>query len=114
MACVAAVLVAVALWRWHVTTRKNEQLLLDAQQMNEMHQFEEPLLAFLPEALQPVAVRDMRGQVTDLAMVGRGAFGTLISINFPLASVYGGPFRIVIYAAWMCVLECFSMFVRAS
>ncbi len=107
--CVAAILVVVVVWRWFVTKRKNEQLLLDAQEMNEMHRFEEPLLASLPEPLQPVTVRDMRGQVSDFAMVGRGVCGTPISFCLPWDRSDSFNVRSVTFVAYVCL--CLSVCV---
>ena len=73
---VSAVLLALAVWRWYVTKRNNEKLLLDIQEMGEIAQYEEPLLSIAPEPLKKVAVTEMGGLVTDLVMIGGGAFGT--------------------------------------
>jgi hypothetical protein len=70
-------LLALAVWRWYVTKRDKEKLLLDIQEMGEIAQYEEPLLSIAPEPLKKVAVTEMGGLVTDLVMIGGGAFGTL-------------------------------------
>ncbi len=59
----------------YVAKRKTEQLLAEVQEMTDMPQFDEPLLTVAPEPLQPVDLLDMRGQITDLVMIGRGVSG---------------------------------------
>jgi hypothetical protein len=73
---IAVVLVAAAVWRWYKAKTQTDRLLLDIQEMGEVHQFEEPLLSAAPEPLKKAAVVDMGGMVTDLVMIGGGAFGT--------------------------------------
>jgi hypothetical protein len=75
-----ALLLALALWRWFKARKTDKaEILLEVKEMvNEMHhmpEYQEPLLTTAPEPLRPVAVLDMRGLVSDLIMIGRGAFG---------------------------------------
>jgi hypothetical protein len=73
---IAVVLVAAAVWRWYKAKTQTDRLLLDMQEMSEIAQYEEPLLSIAPEPLKKVAVTEMGGLVTDLVMIGGGAFGT--------------------------------------
>ena len=65
----------MAVWRWFTLNRDKDKLLLDIQEMSEIKQYEEPLLSAAPEPLKKAAVVDMGGMVTDLVMIGGGAFG---------------------------------------
>ncbi len=72
---VGSILGALLLWRYCCTTRDSTNLPNDWQQTALL---EEPLLSIVPEPLRPIAVLDMgRGLVTDLVLIGQGAFGSV-------------------------------------
>jgi hypothetical protein len=83
-------LLALAVWRWFKARKSDKaELLLEVKdmvhEMQHMPEYQEPLLTTAPEPLRPVAVLDMRGLVTDLVMIGRGAFGAPYGLR---ANVY--------------------------